>query len=656
MSACKWWLVVMTAIAVLVLFDARPALSSPRAAFSSASYPLAGGVVEESSPALADLTGDGVPEIIVGTTALDGATGTRTRPTYLAALRGNGSPWFQVQVNAPIKSAPAVGDINSDGYPEIVVTLGGDVLDTDHNGGVMAYTRSGQPFWNRPFYTRDHPSSHDGYTEGVFSSPTLCDVNADGYMEIAFGSWDQRIYLLDYLGRPLWDHPLFDDPIDPGPGFYTADTVWSTAACADLNRDGYKEIIIGGDISSGGVLPDGTRPEDGGYLYIFDKDGDLLVRRYISEAIYSSPAVGDLDRDGDLEIVVGTSYTFWQPPPPDPPPYVYAFDTSEVFSFRSYSDPEKLPYLPGWPQPTAYPGFSSPALADLDGDGDLEVVIGSGKPDGASAQCSNSASDTNCYGAIYAWHHNGAPVSGFPMWPKDILNKNSFIRSSPTIADVDNDGVSEILFAMLWDVIVVGPNGVQEQNLHTTWSIFASPAVGDTDNDGNLEVWIGGGRYEDRSRGYLWRFKSNFSGVGNLSWPMFHHDVQHTGYYPRSPHLTVFPSSVYIMHQYGSAATVSVSLTVANSGDGEITWQVSAVPPNVNVAPLSGAASLQMQSILLSISVANYVTGTYNLGEIMLTATANGREVGGSPARVPVTLYVGRVYRTYLPALLKATK
>jgi len=532
-----------------------------------------------------------------------------------------------------------VGDINRDGHPEVVVGVGADVADMNHQGGVVAYTYDGQFLWR--FTTQDH-YPNDGYPEGVFASPALCDVDGDGDMEIAFGAWDQRIYLLDHNGNSLWNNKPAGFP---GLGYYNADSIWSSAACADLNRDGYQEIITGADISGGGILPDGTHTQDGGFLYIFDKDGNVLVRRYLPEAIYASPAIGDLNRDGKLEIVSGTAWYWWNTHGRTEQPYVYAFDTSHVFdSSMFYSDSAKLPNLPGWPQLTNYPGFSSPALADLDGDGDLEIVIGTSDPFGG-----NDGIPGN--GSVYAWHHTGQSVSGWPVHPKDQFNNNGPIYSSPTIADVDNDGTLEVLFSMIWDVQVYNANGSFQERLRTLWTIWASPAIGDTNNDGKVEVWIGGSKNDDSSHGYLWRFESSTLGIGSMPWPMFHRDRWHTGRYPSPPQLSVSPGAVYVLHQSGGPWNEFAYLTISNMGDVSLSWSVSSKPGNVTVTPSGGTVTTTTQA---QISVgATVCTGWCNLGNIVIAGTSGGNPVLGSPATVPFYLYVGQVHKVNLPLVLR---
>ncbi|HQE92788.1 MAG TPA: VCBS repeat-containing protein [Anaerolineae bacterium] len=626
---------------------AWPPLPEAVADFSSSAYSLPGGVVDKSSPTLADITGDGIPEVLIGTTtcrANQQGTCTYDQTVVVTVYRGDGTQLWARDVGAPINSAPAVGDINADGQPEIVVSTGGDVYDTAHQGGVMAYNRAGDLLWH--FDSQDH--NKDGYQDGIFSSPTLCDVNNDSYAEIIFGGWDQRIYLLDYQGHSLWSNLPAGFP---GPGYYNADSIWSTAACADLNRDGYKEIIIGADITGGGYLPDGMYTQDGGFLYIFDRSGNVLVRRYLPETIYAAPVVGDLDRDGSLEIVSGTGWYWWNAHGRTEQPYVYIFDTGKVFdNSLTYSNPAKLPFYPGWPQSTDYPGFSSPALADLDDDNDLEIVIGTGHPDLSNDSIPGA-------GSVYAWHHNGQQVQGWPVSPKNAQGNDAPVFSSPTIGDVDSDGSVEICFSMLWDVQVYHADGSFQDRLNTQWTIWGSPALGDTDGDGYQEIWIGGSNYFSPQSGHLWRFESNASGGSRMPWPMFHHDPQNTGHFPPLPQMNVVPTSLYVLHEYGRASAEGSNLYLRYSGDVPVTWGITSKPVDVQVIPSDGMISTSsIVSVNVVITTTSYQTGTHSLGTIVFTGTVGGgTPVLGSPASVPVTLYVGHVYHTYLPFVLRSS-
>lgn len=626
-SELKWAFVVclLLSISMGIFAQDQEVIASDAIASRQWNKGLQGGRIENSSPTLADIDQDGYSEIIIGTTN-QGACPT------LVVMEHTGKIKWEVPLEDPVNSSPAVADLDfpPDGQFEVIVSTGGDV--NQRRGSIIAFNRFGQRIWE--YDTID--AENTGTPAGNFASPTIGDVDQDGNLEIVVGSWDRNIYMLDHQGNYLWH-------------YHVADSVWSTAALADLNEDGNLEIIIGTDIKGDGVLPDGYRPTDGGLVLILDRYGNKLARRQMNETIYSSPAVGDVDRDGDLEIFVGTGMFYYRLGNYTQP-YVYGLQVDTSGSEWIIQD------LPGWPKPVAYAGMSSPALADLDGDKDLEVVIGTGY-DGMSepGACSASAADPDCYGAVYAWHHEGHLVGGFPMWPMESMGKNAFVGSSPSVSDVDQDGAPEIVFSMAWDVIVVGSNGIQEAELHTDYSVFASPAIGDLDQDGALEAVIGGSSVFDSSHGQVYNFEFAASGQTEVShdWTMFHRDIQKTGVYPRAPELKLELGSTLVMHDIDDPNAEEVlTLELKNIGLGEIDWWCQPDSSNVRVSPSSGTLNDSSQEIEVAIDTQDYTEGYHDVS-LTLGGQINGEEALGSPISVSLRVYKGDVYKNYIPLILR---
>jgi hypothetical protein len=151
--------------------------------------------------------------------------------------------------------------------------------------------------------------------------------------------------------------------------------------------------------------------------------------------------------------------------------------------------------LPGWPVLHSEGGQTShtPAVADLDGDGDLEILTITGS--------------TNSISYLYAHHHDGSSVPGFPV----VLNAGQ-ADGFPVIGDVDGDGQQEIVvmkqepnFPSRLIVTVLSSNGAPEREIMAPARVFwaTAPALADLDGDavpeiivlgeGMLYVWKGDG-------------------------------------------------------------------------------------------------------------------------------------------------------------------
>ncbi len=481
-----------------------------------------------SSPTLVDLNGDGTLEIVVGGRDLVGGSPGNGGMVY--AYRHNGTLLWQRPVRAPVNSTPTTVDISGDGYPDVVVALGGLPELGPWHGGVIALNGlNGQELWT--FDTQDWLNhSPDGWLDGVFSTPAIGDVNGDGQLEIAFGAWDQCIYLLSAGGQPLWGNlpGILPGQIRcGGHGFYNEDTIWSSPALADLTGNGRQEIIVGADISPGNVHGD----DGGGYLYVFDADGNALAREWMDQTIFSSPAVADLDNDGDWEIVVGTG-TYWS----NTGYYVSAFDYDP-----GQTDPTLRLNL-RWRQGTVGRVFASPAVADLNKDGSLDVIIT--VPIGE-----NGEGGTH----LYAWRGtDGAPI--FQRQICNFMGQSHSTNSSPTVADVDGDQWPEILLSHAWEVAIFNHDGTYytdysnpqwpggpsnpacgridqpttELTYYAEYSLYASPAIGDLDGDGDAEVVIPGHNPANPNQGMIFAWTGH-SVQKAPPWATWRHDEYHTG-------------------------------------------------------------------------------------------------------------------------------
>ncbi len=374
-----------------------------------------------SSLKSADVNADGIKEIIIST--YDTTTGNQYGAgiIYILDFFGNNiTGWPKRMVGVPIPATVAIGDLNNDDSLEIIVGNWNQLFTFNYQGNML-------PGFPKNF--------------GTSQAATLFDIDKDGYLEIIYPSSNKNLYVFNNDGSLQTGWPL-TLPEMPG-----------SPAVADIDNDAEYEIITG--TFEGPVGPDPF------YLYAFEKDGNILngFPIALSGVIKSTPAVGDLDDDGSNEIVV------------------ISYDDTNDDSLYVFDAAGNL--KAGFPVGVTYARLSSPALGDIDGDGDLEIVAG--------GLINNTES-------LYAFHHDGSAFQNFPV----LLNHpgSSFnVNSSPVICDIDGDTTSveiivktnDYIFAIHQDTSSVAgfPYFINDENQSGTHS--PSPLIDDFDSDGDVE-------------------------------------------------------------------------------------------------------------------------------------------------------------------------
>lgn len=364
---------------------------------------------EPGGVALAELDGEAGLEIIVGDHGEGYARinvfrwdGTQAPgwPKSTYGLTGTDWNW----------ATPAVGDIDGDGDLEIVVvTLNGRVWAWHHDGTEVR-DGDGNPATDGVFYFRAGADY-----EWSLAGPALADLDQDGARDIIFGtrndsSGNRYLYAVRYDGTDVAGFP-----------YQTGGAIVCHPAVGDLDGDGTKEIVFFNTWSSVVVLR-----QDGSMYPGFPSNlGVTFSINYVS-----SPGLGDVDGDGELEILLAANAS--------------GNDEGEESDLlivdTDIAGGTSGDVMSGWPITLPGSSESSPLLADINGDGELDVVHGIG---GGASTSPN---------ALYAFTWQGGPIAGFP------ITLQGPVAASPVIADLDRDQDVDIILGSrdrlihVWDM------------------------------------------------------------------------------------------------------------------------------------------------------------------------------------------------------------
>jgi hypothetical protein len=466
-------------------------LLAPLAASAAVSAPVLkwqkGGCVTSSycqtgwyaSPAVADLDGDGTAEVVWASydlTILDGATGTLEKRTTNAQRA-----WPGIVV-ADLTASPGL---------EIVVGRGGNQ--------VALYDRTGTEIWTR-----------NPWASGEVRTLAVDDFENDGTLEIVVGraagaaTQQVNVYEPDGTVRPGWPARHASDP-GYGWGMYN-----ENVAIGDLDGNGQVEIY---------------NPTDTHYITALDPAGNQIAANamYGSGKVWSqvgvhvdqaadlrgyadcgiehrpnfancAPAIGDVDGNGTLEFVTTGDVYDCSIGDPDGDLYVLPWilkrDRTRWSNVAWDWTNIPLPGASAGPLSEDYTvlenAVHNTVLADLDGDGNLEILYPSYD------------------GKLHAFWLDRTEHGS---WPFVVPGAGIRFAGEPVVADLDDDGQAEVIvgswpqkgFGYTGKLTILSSTGTVLQQIDlplpvgsATWNgALGAPTIANIDADADYELVVG---------------------------------------------------------------------------------------------------------------------------------------------------------------------
>lgn len=315
------------------------------------------------------------------------------------------------------------------------------------------------------------------------SSALAGDINGDGKMEIVRGTTLGELFALDEDGNVIWM-------------FQAEGRLLSPPSIGDVDGDGMNEVIIGGSYFLGGGDPNlyAINGEDGSLLWKFSSieenpnfwtagfesasslydingdgkldvligcrnynfyaingaDGTVMWQSQFEHFLRATTPVGDIDKDGKDEILVADNHAL-----------VRLFEMDGTLDWEMYA---------------GYGIAATPIFADVDGDSYDEIIF-----------FTFGRASRGIPGAPLIYNHDGSL-----LWTN---TEHLFFYTTPTLYDVDKDGLLDIINVDSNDQTLIAYKGTDGTVLYTSNPFEPSFMGGgittaDIDGDGEMELLV----------------------------------------------------------------------------------------------------------------------------------------------------------------------
>ena len=475
-----------------------------------------------------DVNGDGYGDVIVGAYFHDnGQTDEGRAFVYLGSGAGLAtSPAWTAESDQAFSSfgssVATAGDVNGDGYGDVIVGAYGYDNGQTNEGRAYVYLGSGAGLATSPAWTAESDQTigvSSLYPEFGSSVASAGDVNGDGYGDVIVGAFsyangqtgEGRAFVYLGSGSGLATSPAWtaeSDQVNAAFGF-------PVATAGDVNGDGYGDVIVGSINYSNDQTFEGRA-----FVYLGSGAGLATSAAWTAESdqagtFFSNPAfcasvatAGDVNGDGYSDVIVGASqYDNGQ--------------TDEGRAFVYLGSGAGLATGAAWTaeseQAGAGFGMSVATAGDVNGDGFSDVIVG-------ASQYDNGQTDE---GRAFLYLGSDAGLSTSAAWTAESDQASALYgRSVSTAGDVNGDGYSDVIVgAWLYDnlqtdegraFLYLGSGaGLSTSTAWTAegdqdgatfgWSVSTA---GDVNGDGYSDVIVGATNYDngqtDEGRAFLY--------------------------------------------------------------------------------------------------------------------------------------------------------